>query len=1566
MFAEAIPLDIAGMYGESYFQKPVSGRIPKEGYFDYEMIPPSEFLWRINLIKYLCPCPSEGKLLDIGCATGKFLEMARSNGWDVYGVEISAYAANRARNRGLNVHTGTLESASYDTGFFDIITAFDVLEHLVDPKGFLHEVRRILKPGGTFILLTPNAGAYRAKTLGDQWIGFTASLEHTLYFTPDSLRTILRETLGKDPFMITLDQGEYDTLIAVVQNSAPGPTTYEQPRLKALLVNRVDALALPGGDTIQMLKTRDHLDRLGVQADISLSLSPEASGYDIIHIFNTQKPQDELPQMRHLRNYEIPLVLSPIYWDTSEALWATLATKAAFNQARNEAELREYLEAIQDGSLVVNGVSAFLRPEFYPGFRDNQKELLQLPNIILPNSYLEMRQIGLSLGIYNKRFEVVPNAVETDVFAQPSPEWFISRYGIKDFIVTVGRFEALKNQLMLLYALRDTGFPIVLIGSSADPEYLELCRRYAPPGTLFIVNNLSQAQLASAFAAARVHVLPSWRETPGLVSLEAALAGCNNVVSDRGAQWEYFREYAYYCNPASIESIREAVVLAYENYERDKEKREEFKQLILEKFTWEKAARKTLQAYFMVLKEPQPPQKPRFRASVIIPVFNKVEFTKACLEALAKNTPEDLYEVIIVDNASSDGTKEFLRTLQGDVRVITNDENLGFAKACNQGAAIASGEYLVFLNNDTLPQPGWLEALLRVVDNEPDVAVVGAKLLFPDGTIQHAGVAIAEGAPYPITVMHMYYRYDADAPEVNEQRDCQAVTGACLLIRPDVYREIGGFCEEYRNGYEDVDLCFKVRERGYRIVYSPESVLYHFESVTPGRHKHEKDNIRLLHEKWMGRLNRKENQASETTPSSRSPVSVVIVTYNSFLTLSACLESVFRNSSPEDEIIVVDNGSIDETQFYLRLYARDRKNLKLIFNNRNVGFSQACNQGIMESSKDYIVLLNPDTVIFPCCFERLQAHFRSDKIGAVGPTSDYVAGAQKVNLYLNEEMVKQAKDLTNPAEVLYKFNAGRSVETKLLIGFCLMIPRRVLEDIGPLDDDLFLGNDDLELSWRLQQNGYRLLVATDVFVHHRGQVSFRSESAAKTAYLVQQSTNFLANKLRKAYGYLPAGEELWGIGWFRPSSGRTSIIVPVCNGLAYTRQCLESVFARTPEPFELIVIDNGSSDGTPSYLRELQASYEGIRVIRNEENLGFAVAVNQGISSASGNYIVLLNNDTVVTKGWLSRLLAALTIDEETGLAGPVSNYVAGSQMVQDASYGTDLREMERYAGWRAIEFAGKLQETNRVIFFCTAIKRAVIDKIGGLDLRFHNGNFEDDDFCLRARIAGFRIQICEDVFIHHYGSQTFKENKLNYTALMEENWERFKAKWGLARHLTLRDGYPAEQIIRQAFDPAKHYCPLYGGETATGGDGRGRIVRERRSFLFLACPEWDSPAKPWANLIRAYAQAFEPEEDVTLALWVDPRGRVTPAEAIESLFTELASSNLDPDHAPDIVLLDAILTEAAVIKALTEAQAYIPLGPEGVESQRRTLAEAHGCSVIDGIDAQALRDAVWAIQALR
>ena len=243
---------------------------------------------------------------------------------------------------------------------------------------------------------------------------------------------------------------------------------------------------------------------------------------------------------------------------------------------------------------------------------------------------------------------------------------------------------------------------------------------------------------------------------------------------------------------------------------------------------------------------------------------------------------------------------------------------------------------------------------------------------------------------------------------------------------------------------------------------------------------------------------------------------------------------------------------------------------------------------------------------------------------------------------------------------------------------------------------------------------------------------------------------------------------------------RTSILIVTYNNLEYTRQCLESVFQNTSYPnFEVIVVDNASSDGTQKYLQSLTSRYPNLLLKFNDENAGFARANNQAAGMASGEILIFLNNDTIVPYGWLTRLLRHLNAPE-IGIVGPVTNF-SGNESRIDVPY-ADVREVEDFAEERYRLYRGKSFEFRVAALFCAAVRRSDFEKAGGLDERYGIGMFEDDDLAESIRRLGRRIICAEDTFVHHWGMASFKKLDSDvYQKLFEENRQKFESKWGFS-----------------------------------------------------------------------------------------------------------------------------------------------------------------------------------------
>jgi GT2 family glycosyltransferase/glycosyltransferase involved in cell wall biosynthesis len=334
--------------------------------------------------------------------------------------------------------------------------------------------------------------------------------------------------------------------------------------------------------------------------------------------------------------------------------------------------------------------------------------------------------------------------------------------------------------------------------------------------------------------------------------------------------------------------------------------------------------------------------------------------------------------------------------------------------------------------------------------------------------------------------------------------------------------------------------------------------------------------------------------------------------------------------------------------------------------------------------------------------------------------------------------VNEITHATDPVKMYEYLSAGKPVVAAFL------------EELQPLQEYLYLARDKEEFLLQLD----RALAESDPDLVARRR-AFTAE-----------------NTWKKRYDTITAG--------LRDATPRASIIVVTYNNLALTRLCLESVVCNTDYPnYEVIVVDNNSSDGTPAYLRYLANEYSNIQVVLNPENAGFARANNQGIARSTGDYFVLLNNDTIVPSGWLSRLLRHLQ-DPTIGLVGPVTNF-AGNEAKIDVPYRT-WSEMEDFAREYVWMYEGQTAEIKVLAMFCVALRRNTYEQIGPLDEQFGIGMFEDDDYSLRINAAGLRVVCAADVFVHHFGQASFKKLIPTgvYDELFTENRRRFETKWNI------------------------------------------------------------------------------------------------------------------------------------------------------------------------------------------
>ncbi|MEG2428591.1 MAG: glycosyltransferase [Clostridium sp.] len=245
------------------------------------------------------------------------------------------------------------------------------------------------------------------------------------------------------------------------------------------------------------------------------------------------------------------------------------------------------------------------------------------------------------------------------------------------------------------------------------------------------------------------------------------------------------------------------------------------------------------------------PEMPK--VSIIIPVYNQIQYTYLCLASILEHTQDVSYEIIIADDVSTDAT-EHLSEFAENITICRNKENQGFLKNCNQAARAAKGQFIMFLNNDTQVTERWLSALVELIESNPDMGMVGSKLVYPDGRLQEAGgILWSDGSGWN------YGRLDdPDKAEYNYVKDVDYISGAAILLPLKLWKQIGGFDERFAPAYcEDSDLAFAVRKAGYRVVYQPLSKVIHFEGISNGTDvngsglkRYQVENSEKLKEKW--------------------------------------------------------------------------------------------------------------------------------------------------------------------------------------------------------------------------------------------------------------------------------------------------------------------------------------------------------------------------------------------------------------------------------------------------------------------------------------------------------------------------------------------------------------------------------------------------------------------------------------------------------------------------------------------------------------------------------------------
>ncbi|MCG3817836.1 glycosyltransferase family 4 protein [Photobacterium damselae] len=367
--------------------------------------------------------------------------------------------------------------------------------------------------------------------------------------------------------------------------------------MKALFITRPTVFSGPGGDTIQLLKTKEYLEYINVSVDIYDGGGVDFNNYDVIHFFNLRNPQDIYSYVKKAKNKNIPIVLSTIwgsYYECDQKARTGFQKWVANKFPENIVEyLKTSMRIIKNRNIHSGTIPYLLK-----GHYRSQYEIVKNTDVLLPNSPTELKRVKLDLNQPNKQGLSVANAVDLRVFDYDSV--IVDKYKrYKGCLLSAARIEIRKCQLDLIMAMKDLPYKLVVVGkpSPNSMDYYNQCRDLAGDNVDFI-EHVSQDELAELYKVCKAHALISWMETPGLSSLEAAVMKSNILVTNRGDTEYYFEDYATYCEPGDVASIRKGIIAVME-----KEYSPDLRDRVLSNFTWEHTASQTLDGYKLAIKQ---------------------------------------------------------------------------------------------------------------------------------------------------------------------------------------------------------------------------------------------------------------------------------------------------------------------------------------------------------------------------------------------------------------------------------------------------------------------------------------------------------------------------------------------------------------------------------------------------------------------------------------------------------------------------------------------------------------------------------------------------------------------------------------------------------------------------------------------------------------------------------------------------------------------------------------------------------------------------------------------------
>jgi GT2 family glycosyltransferase/2-polyprenyl-3-methyl-5-hydroxy-6-metoxy-1,4-benzoquinol methylase/glycosyltransferase involved in cell wall biosynthesis/Flp pilus assembly protein TadD len=1312
-----------------------------------------------------------GTFLDVGCAWGAFLNNAREKGFNPRGIEITRRTAEfAAKTLGLDVTSQQFLDTPFERNSLSVVSMIHVLEHLPYPKASLDKVFEILRPGGLFAGIVPNIESLSSAVLQDKW-EWLQPMYHYVHYSPSTIKRHLAAA-GFQIEKIVTTSGDCNrkSLEEVIRTSFSPKTDKEF------------------NDVLKSVEDGGYGEEIRFFARKPVSLSPVVGAGD-----NNSSAQAMVA-------------------NDAEKMVSDRMSELFGKSGLGEFELDKLYNESQ------NSISA--------GDIEGAIKFLQQILIVDPSDPRALNDLAVLHSVTGNNEEAIALLKR---LVQLNTSNVIARKNLASLYLRSNRVE---DALRSYYAALET--------SPNDTEVL-----------------LALASICVAIG----------KEDDGIMLFNRVL-----TIDPR--------------NPAALEGLR--IARNGNSIPPENETTE----------TQIQSASASASGVKLV--------------SIVIPVFNKWEYTENCLDSIVKNVRYPNYEVIVVDNASTDATQESMArwcSRHDRIKYIRNEMNLGFVDACNLGAEQAKSDYVLLLNNDTTVKEGWLESLVDFAEKTPDCGAVGSMLVYPDGRLQEAG-----GINFSDANGWNYGRgLNPNHPKFTFVREVDYISGASLMVRKDIWDAIGGLDRRYAPAYyEDADLCFAIRKLGYKVYYQPRSSVVHFEGVTSGTNlqqgfkKFQVINRPKFMEKWKNELagQQRNDPRNVERASSRGIAGRILVidpilpmfdraagSLHLFNILKVLREMKFHITfvatnlglSNRYKPILEEMGietyagdrdamryfgydrvypSVDfpslfrerqfdfalidfwyQAEYYLPLIRKYSPSTRIIIDTEDVHFVRELREAELKGDSSL------RTLALQKQKRELAIYKQADRVWVVTEQDKQALMNEKVDTPIDirpviHNLPPVRGDFQDREGILFVGNFNHTPNIDAVKYFVSEVLPEVRRSLPGIELNI-VGNDPANIvgpmtTHKIHAFGYvqdlsdyykksRVVVAplrfgaglkgkivealsfgvpvvtTSIGVEGTGlregeEVFVADDPVSMAAKIVEaysnpETWNRLSSngrsKMESTWSFEAGRKRIEEILLPLQSPAKTrgkklaSIVILTYNQLDYTKITIDSIRRHTKNPYEIIVIDNASSDGTVEYLE----AQKDIRAVFNEENLGFPAGCNQGMEIAKGDYVVLLNNDVIVSDNWLEDLIECAESSSQIGIVGPMSNRISGYQLETNVSY-KKVSQVHDFAAKYRRKNRKRLSESPRVAGFCMLIKRDLLDKIGGLDVAFGIGNCEDDDYCLRARLAGYNVVIAGDVFIHHFGSKSFGKDGLEkYKEFIRANEVIFMEKWGISPLEYWREG---------------------------------------------------------------------------------------------------------------------------------------------------------------------------------